>query len=109
MSNCTEHGHTWEMVLDNSKSVFPETGTPCKCGKIRWSVIDIPKPKKFDRVDLEDELRANADGMPVFRKCFEHEILLSFYDDDGAYGFRDWWYEEGSAVFYKYMEKEERL
>jgi len=64
--------------------------------------------KKFERVDLEDVLRANADGMPIFRKCFEHEILLSFYDDDGAYGFNNWWFEEGSVLFYDYMKKQGR-
>ena len=60
--------------------------------------------KKFDRVDLENVLRANTDGMPVFRDCFEHEILMSFYDDDGAYGFSDWWNLEGSVIFNDYME-----
>jgi hypothetical protein len=42
--------------------------------------------------------------MPVFRECFEHEILMSFYDDDGAYGFEDWWFIEGSAIFRDYMD-----
>ena len=60
--------------------------------------------KKFERVDLDKVLRADADGMPVFRNCFENEILMSFYDDDGAYGFEDWWHKEGSAIFYDYME-----
>jgi hypothetical protein len=59
--------------------------------------------EKFKRVDLEDVLRANADGMPVFRKCFDHEILMSFYDDAGAYGFRDWWNEKGSEQFAEYL------
>jgi len=59
--------------------------------------------KKFERVNLDKVLRANADGMPVFRNCFEHEILMSFYDDDGAYGFEDWWNSEGSAIFNDYM------
>ena len=61
--------------------------------------------KRFEELDLEDVLRANADGMPIFRKCFEHEILLSFNSDDGAYGFRDWWNEEGTFVFNSFMEK----
>jgi hypothetical protein len=60
--------------------------------------------EKFKRVNLDKVLRADADGMPVFRNCFEHEILMNFYDDDGAYEFEDWWNLEGSALFYKYLE-----
>jgi hypothetical protein len=60
--------------------------------------------KKFTQVSLDHELRADADGMPVFRKCFEHEILLSFNMDDGAYEFEDWWYEEGSELFFRYLD-----
>ena len=60
---------------------------------------------KWTHVDLEDELRANADGMPVFRKCFEYEILLSFNDDVGAYAFHDFWAEQGEKAFDKYFEK----
>ena len=73
-----------------------------ECGKI---TSKKETRKRFEELDLEDVLRANADGMPIFRKCFEHEILLSFYDDDGAYGFRDWWNEEGTFVFNSFMEK----
>ena len=60
--------------------------------------------KKFNRVNLDKVLRADADGMPVFRECFENEILMSFYDDDGAYGFEDWWFIEGSTIFRDYMD-----
>lgn len=31
---------------------------------------------RFERVDLGNVLRADADGMPVFRRCFEHETLM---------------------------------
>lgn len=54
---------------------------------------------KFTRVDLEDVLRADCDGMPVFRECFEHETLMSFYDDAGNYAFQEWWNEAGSELF----------
>lgn len=64
---------------------------------------------KFERVDLNHELRADADGMPVFRRCFENEILLSFYDDDGAYGFEEWWEEKGSELFGEWMNTHENL
>lgn len=64
------------------------------------------KDKKFTRVTLDYELRANADGMPVFRKCFENEILLSFYDDEGAWAFREWWEEVASQAFAKWCMAE---
>jgi hypothetical protein len=63
--------------------------------------------KKFERVNLDKFLRADVDDMPVFRKCFEHEILMSFYDDDGAYEFEDWWNAEGSVLFYKFLENKD--
>ena len=60
---------------------------------------------RFTRVDLSKELRADTDGVPVFRMCYEHETLMSFYDDDGNYAFREWCEEEGSKLFYKWIEK----
>lgn len=59
---------------------------------------------KFDRVELATELRSNSDGCPVFRKCHEHETLMSFYDDDGNYAFVEWWHEIGSQLFNQYYE-----
>jgi len=53
----------------------------------------------FKRVDLENDLRADADGMPVFRKCFDHEVLMNFYDDDGCYAFKEWWEKIGAVLF----------
>ena len=64
--------------------------------------------KKFTRVSLDDELRADADGMPVFRKCFQHETLMSFYDDSGNENFREWWEKEGSILFQKWINKNGR-
>ena len=57
----------------------------------------------FNRVDLETELRADSDGMPVFRQCFDHERLMSFYDDDGAYEFETWWNETGRVLFGEHL------
>ena len=54
---------------------------------------------KFTRVRLDDELRADADGMPVFRKCFENEVLMSFFDDDKCVAFKEWWEDIGSKKF----------
>jgi hypothetical protein len=62
---------------------------------------------KFNRVDLEHVLRANSDDMPIFRKCFEHETLMSFYDDDGNEAFNQWWKNEGSELFYEYLKNNE--
>ena len=62
--------------------------------------------KKFERVNLEDVLRADAEGMPIFRKCFEHETLMSFYDDSGNKYFKEWWEEIGSALFNNYYNNE---
>jgi len=63
--------------------------------------------KKFERVDLERELVADSDGMPTFRSCFEHETLMSFYDDSGNYAFNDWWHIEGAVLFNEWLKKSE--
>lgn len=60
--------------------------------------------KAFKRVSLDKELRADADGSPVFRRCFEHEILLSFYDDSGAYAFEEWWGCVGAKQFNSWLK-----
>lgn len=39
----------------------------------------------------------------------EHEVLLSFTDDSGAYTFRDWWEESGRADWEKYNEEFEHV
>lgn len=54
---------------------------------------------RFTDVELSNELRADADGMPVFRRCFEHETLMSFNSDDGNYAFNNWWQQQGSILF----------
>jgi len=61
--------------------------------------------KKFTRVSLQKELCADADGMPVFRKCFDHEILLSFDDDSGAAAFEEWWNSAGAQNMYNWMKR----
>jgi hypothetical protein len=61
--------------------------------------------EKFKRVALERKLRADSDGMPVFRDCFEHETLLSFFDDGGNYAFNEWWEKEGSKQFNEWVLK----
>ena len=60
---------------------------------------------KFTRVTLDRELHADADGYPVFRQCFEHEILMSFDDDSGAYAFTEWWEDVGANQLYDWMSK----
>ena len=29
----------------------------------------------------------------------EHEVLLSFYNDGGAYAFDDWWHTQGKKAY----------
>lgn len=55
---------------------------------------------KFDRVDLSREIDIKTSGgMSFCRDCFTHEILLSFYDDDGRFAFEKWWEIEGKYNF----------
>ena len=61
--------------------------------------------KAFERVTLDNVLRADADGMPVFRECFEHETLMSFYDDDGNYQFKKWWEAKGKYRFQDWLDQ----
>ncbi len=34
----------------------------------------------------------------------EHEVLMSFTDDDDAISFREWWNSEGSVYFNEWLE-----
>jgi len=38
------------------------------------------------------------------RDVHEHEILLSFNDDDGAVLFMDWWRQKGEKAFEAWQE-----
>lgn len=40
------------------------------------------------------------------RAVCDHEILLSFRDDEHAYAFHDWWNMVGSKAFVKWVEQE---
>lgn len=35
----------------------------------------------------------------------EHEVFLSFRDDDMGHAFREWWAEKGAAAFAKWFPK----
>lgn len=48
---------------------------------------------QFDRVSTPRE---------ITHRIAEHEVLLSFYDDEAALAFREWWEDEGSALFKKF-------
>ena len=61
--------------------------------------------RKFTRMRLDRELRSDADGMPVFRSCFQHEVMMTFFDDSGAQAFRRWWETEGVDGFSSFYEK----
>ena len=63
----------------------------------------------FERVTLKDSIPADADGTPVLRECWEHEILMSFWDDSGAAAFRDWWYAEGQFRLKAWIEGNNKM
>jgi hypothetical protein len=52
--------------------------------------------KKFERVKLETEVK---------RRMYDHEVLLSFNDDDGAYAFDEWWNKIGSTLFNEFLKE----
>ena len=54
---------------------------------------------KFTRVSLDSVLRADADGRPIFRRCYEHEVLMAFFDDAGCHAFKEWWDSVGAEEF----------
>ena len=67
---------------------------------------------EFTEVNLDRIIRADADGRPTLRQCYEHEIMLSFVDDMGAHGFREWWKGEGAEQFGGWLHRtrwEEKL
>lgn len=39
----------------------------------------------------------------IVRKLQEHEVLMSFYDDEGAEMFDQWWWEFGKHNFREYL------
>jgi hypothetical protein len=62
------------------------------------------KNKKFERVVLDNKLRANTDGMPVFRECMDNETLMSFFDDEGNYAFNEYWSNLGAEHFNEWLK-----
>lgn len=55
--------------------------------------------EKFSDVDLSRDIKADADGCPLIRKCFEFETLMSFHDDDDNVAFNEWWHQKGTYLF----------
>ena len=51
----------------------------------------------FDAVDLPTEYPA--------QRVADHEVFMSFNDDDDAIKFREWWTNEGSIVFNDWLEE----
>lgn len=63
----------------------------------------------FARVDFPHDIKVRIDGgMTPIRAVYHHEVLMSFYDDDGAEGFREWWSDAGAAAFGAWMEGQDR-
>lgn len=64
---------------------------------------------EFTRVSLDEDIRADADGAPVIRECHDHEIMMSFFDDEGACAFREWWDDVGAEQFYDWLVQSEEF
>lgn len=59
---------------------------------------------KFTRVDLPANIQVRVDGgMAPFRRVYDHEVLMSFFDDAGAEEFRSWWSDEGAEDFARWL------
>ena len=54
--------------------------------------------KKFLRLDMPREM---------VHHVAEHEVMMSFWDDEGAVAFNEWWDFYGSALFKKYFDSKE--
>ncbi len=53
---------------------------------------------KFKRVQFKEDIEVSLSS---------HQTLLSFFDDDGNYAFREWWKECGSSQFNEWCSKSE--
>lgn len=51
-----------------------------------------------------DEYRFNNQEVSFYIP--EHEVLISFNNDDDAYAFNEWWNVRGKEDFEKYYSKE---
>ena len=57
-----------------------------------------------DRVTMKDTVEIEGKGgMIPARRVYEHEILLSFYDDDGSYAFEEWFVSVGREQFRQWL------
>lgn len=44
----------------------------------------------------------------IEREIYEHEVLLSFINDDDAANFCDWWHLCGNELFNNYLDEENK-
>ena len=51
-----------------------------------------------------DKYTFNAEN--TYYRVPEHEVLISFNNDDDAYAFNEWWYKRGKEEFEKFFSKE---
>lgn len=42
------------------------------------------------------------------REVYDHEILISFNSDEGAYSFSDWWCVAGQKLFEGWVNEKEK-
>ena len=53
----------------------------------------MTKEDKFTRVSFPEEVKHRVE---------DHEVFMSFYDDEYALAFREWWDDEGTVLFQKF-------
>jgi len=55
---------------------------------------------KIERGDVSNQRSVNTS-----RDVYEHEVFLSFNDDDMAIAFNEWWRKGGFKSFQKFYKK----
>lgn len=57
----------------------------------------MAKPERFTDVELRDQYPQND--------VADHEVFMSFRNDDDAAFFREWWEDEGAVAFGKWLSE----
>lgn len=53
--------------------------------------------ERFTRVRIKRE---------VTKQLPDNDVLLGFFDDDGAYAFMLWWETKGNSAFYEWLKND---
>lgn len=57
----------------------------------------MAKPERFTAVDFPDEYPRDD--------VADHEVLMSFNNDEDAIKFREWWHAEASVAFMAWLKE----